>query len=226
MVTSIKKTFFLLVLKSVLIIGIIFTTSCSDGTEKFIGKHSLNLPLYTTKYDTTVNIKEFGTVVHPEIHFYDLYSSTLDIYKTAEKKLEGKFRYVFPDKGKWYAEKYSLQEQTLELTGLHIEKDTLLFLIEATPLNPKYEGCAFMEGNNMVVGIPKKLFTWIFKSHCLENFIKEDSEFLFFVTDQIADKKTLYNCQMDSLKTFLISNPKYINKHKPTIEYLAKLTGL
>lgn len=201
----------------------LFIASCSDGTKKFTGKHTISLPLYTTKYDTTVNIREPGMTVHPKIHYYDLYTSTVDIYKTDDNKLEGKIKYVYPDAGNWYSEKTAIKEQTMELQSLHMEKDTLLFLIAPGPMSPKFDGCAYMDGGNMVVGLPKKLFKWIIKNRCIEPFVKDSPEFLFFVTDQPADRKTLYKCQLDSLKQFVAANPKYIHKYELDIKYLSTL---
>jgi len=201
----------------------LFIASCSDGTQKFVGKHTLSLPLYTTKHDTSISIREFGNIVHPQIHYYDVYTSTIDIYKMGDK-LEGKLKYVYPDAGKWYSPKSTVQEQAIELKSLHIENDTLLFLIEPGPMSPKFDGCAYMDGGNMVVGLPKKMFTWIIKNRCIEPFVKDSPEFLFFVTDQPADRKTLYKCQLDSLKQFVAANPKYIHKYELDIKYLSTLT--
>lgn len=220
-----KRTLYKTVILQLIIAGfILFIIGCSEGKEKFIGKHTIGLPIYTTKYDTTINIREFGNIAHPEINYYDLYTSTIDIYKTDGNKLEGKLKYVYPDAGKWYNEKSTIQEQTLELKSLHVENDTLLFLIEAGTMSPKFEGCSYMDGGSMVVGLPKKLFKWIHKEHCTETLYKESIEYLFFKAGQLIDKKKLYKCQADSLKNFIISNPKYINRYKPTIDYLNQMS--
>lgn len=40
-----------------------------------------------------------------------------------------------------------------------------------------------MNPGNMVVGLPKKIFIWVIKNHCIAPFVKDNQKFLFFVTD-------------------------------------------
>ncbi len=200
---------------------ILSVTGCSDGTKKYIGKHTINLPLYTVNYDTTISIREFGNIVHPEMHYYDLYTSTIDIYKVEGSKLTGQFKYVFSDRGKLFSFKPIIKEQTFVLNNFHMVNDTLKFLMEVNPTHGVvFEGC-FYQGSSLIVGLPKKLFTWIDKNHCTEGFFKENNDYLFFNADQSENKKELYRCQTDSLKNFIISNPGYIEKYKSTIDYLS-----
>jgi hypothetical protein len=129
-----------------------------------------------------------------------LYISTIDIYKTGENQLTGQFKYVYADRGKLYSFKPIIKEQTFVLNNFHTVNDTLKFLMEVNPTQGVvFEGC-FYQGNCLMVGLPKKLFTWIDKNHCNERFFKENSEYLFFNADQPQDKKELYRCQADSLE--------------------------
>lgn len=219
-----KTTLFKSVILPLIIAGFILSvTSCSDGSNKFIGKHTISIPLYTTKNDTSVDILEYGSIVHPKVNYYDLYTTKIDIYKTGDN-LEGKLNHVYPESGKWFVTESKIKEQTLELKSLHIEKDTLMFLIDYGPMSPKFDGCAYIDDGNMVVGLPKKLFKWIEKNHCTETAFKDNQEFFFFVTDRQPDKKALYKCQADSLQEFIKANPKYNKRYELDINFLNKIS--
>ena len=85
------------------------------------------------------------------------------------------------------------------------------------------DGFAYMDGGNMLVGLPKKLFTWIKRRHCLEPYLKDNREYLIFVTDQKANKKEFYKCQEDSLRQYIAANPKYAKRYELDIKYLHKI---
>ena len=196
---------------------------CSDSTKKFIGKHTINIPLLIKTYDFSKKIMVGGEQTNPEVHYIELYTSSVEFYRTDEGKLSGQFKYVRPenDKYKIYAHELTISEDNFELKNMRMVNDTLYFAIPVQ--NMFFDGWISNNDGQIAVGIPKKMFSFIHARHCTEDIMKESAEYFCFIADQPINKRAIYQCQVDSLKKFLDVNPKFIPKWEVDIDFLNNL---
>jgi len=204
---------------------VLFISSCTDETKKFIGKHTINIPLLIRNYDFSKKVMVGGELTNPEVHYIELFTSNLEFYRTDDGKLSGQLKYIHPesDQYKIYAHEITLSEENFELKNMRVENDTLIFVVSAGPMQSVlFDGWSCIQGDKTIIGLSKKLFPFLHSRHCTENIMREQGDYLYFIADQPADKKTLYQCQVDSLTKYLNVNPKFIPKWEADIEYLSK----
>src|ERR1700749_4766951 len=85
----------------------LFVSSCTDGTKKYLGSHTINVPLYVKNYDFSKKTYLFGLQTSPEVHYLEIYTSKIEFYRTEDGKLSGKFTFTHPenDRSQIYAHK-------------------------------------------------------------------------------------------------------------------------
>ncbi|MEO8761343.1 MAG: hypothetical protein ABI448_10655 [Bacteroidia bacterium] len=197
--------------------------SCGDSSNKYIGKHTINIPLVIKNYDFTKKIVSFGLSSSPEVHYIDVFTSSIEFYKTDAGTLSGQFKYVRPedDRSKIYAHPLSIGEDNFELKNMRSSNDTLFFVITSGPVqNMFFDGWITQTGTDYFIGLPKKLFSFVHSRHCTENLFFESRDFICFKADQDADRNTLFKCQVDSLQKLINVNPKFVPKWEGDIDFL------
>ncbi|MEO8760055.1 MAG: hypothetical protein ABI448_04140 [Bacteroidia bacterium] len=216
MTISIKKT----IVVSMILIGMLLT-SCGGGEKRFIGKHTINIPQLTFNFDSSKDIIQYGLIDHPEVKYYDIYKSSIEIYKEGEG-LAGQFKYVFPKNPTMFSRTTSISEHNCLLKNIHLVGDTLFFLV-IKDNNNSYDGNMYESNGKMIVGLPKNIYNVLPPALYTSKLFEEKDGILYFPVDEMVNKNSFYTLQVDSMERLSASNGKYKNMCTLNIDYLKKL---